>query len=71
MPHSNGLKDVARCLGSSWSDPAASGLQSLVWRARWEMTYAEEWRQKLLSYNLEDCLALKRVTELLDSVGWT
>jgi hypothetical protein len=33
------------------------------------MTHAEEWRQKLLSYNLEDCLALKRVAELLDSVG--
>lgn len=67
--HSNGLKDVAACLGCSWSEPAASGLQSLVWRARWEATHSEEWRQKLLSYNLEDCLALKRVAELIDSVG--
>jgi predicted RecB family nuclease len=67
--HSNGLKDVANCLGCSWSDPAASGLQSLVWRARWEATHVEKWRQKLLSYNLEDCLALKRIVELLDSVG--
>jgi predicted RecB family nuclease len=67
--YSNGLKDVAGCLGCSWTEPGASGLQSLVWRARWEATQAEEWRQKLLSYNLEDCLALKRVTELLDSAG--
>ena len=67
--HSNGLKDVAGCLGCSWSEPDASGIQSLVWRARWEATRAEEWKQKLLTYNLEDCLALKRVTELLDAVG--
>ncbi len=67
--YSNGLKDIAGCLGCSWSDPAASGLQSLVWRAAWEATHAEEWREKLLSYNLEDCLALKRIVALLDSVG--
>jgi predicted RecB family nuclease len=67
--YSNGLKDVASCLGCSWSDPAASGVQSLVWRAWWEVSHAEEWRQKLLSYNLEDCLALKRIVELVDSVG--
>jgi predicted RecB family nuclease len=63
--YSNGLKDVAGCLGCSWSDPDASGVQSLVWRARWEAGHAEGWKQKLLAYNLEDCAALKRVTELV------
>ena len=53
--HSNGLKDVAGCLGCSWTDPDASGLQSMVWRKRWEATQAEEWKQKLVTYNLEDC----------------
>jgi predicted RecB family nuclease len=67
--HSNGLKDVASCLGFSWNDPDASGLQSLVWRAKWETTQAEEWKQKLLVYNLEDCVALKKVVDLLDSIG--
>jgi predicted RecB family nuclease len=33
---SNGLKEVGHYLGCTWSDGAASGLQSLVWRARWE-----------------------------------
>jgi predicted RecB family nuclease len=66
---SNGLKDVAGCLGFLWSEPEASGLQSLVWRAMWETTQAEEWKQKLLVYNLEDCVALKKVTERLDSIG--
>ena len=31
--YSNGLKDVAGYLGFSWTEPDASGLQSLVWRA--------------------------------------
>ena len=39
--HSNGLKDVAGCLGFSWTDPEASGLQSIVWRKRWEASHAE------------------------------
>jgi hypothetical protein len=51
--YSKGLKDVAACLGCTWSDPNASGLQSLVWRARWEETRVGEWKQKLLAYNLE------------------
>jgi predicted RecB family nuclease len=67
--HSNGLKDVAGCLGCSWSEPDASGLQSLAWRARWEATHDETWRQRLTTYNLEDCAALRNVTELINSVG--
>jgi predicted RecB family nuclease len=30
--YSNGLKDIARSLGHQWTDPDASGLQSVVWR---------------------------------------
>lgn len=67
--HSNGLKDVAGCLGCSWSEPDASGLQSLVWRARWEASHDGEWKERLLTYNLEDCAALRKVTELLDTIG--
>ncbi len=67
--HSNGLKDVAGCLGYSWSDPASSGLQSIVWRKRWEAGHADEWKQKLLTYNREDCAALRRVTEFLHAEG--
>jgi predicted RecB family nuclease len=69
--YSNGLKEVARHLGFEWSDPDASGLQSLVWRADWERTGAESAKQTLLRYNLEDCAALKRVVEelLVTSAG--
>jgi uncharacterized protein (TIGR03067 family) len=65
---SNGLKDVAGCLGCSWTEPNASGLQSLVWRARWEATGDAAWKQTLLTYNLEDCTALKKVTDLAREV---
>ncbi len=65
--YSNGLKDVGACLGSSWTDPSASGIQSLVWRMRWEVTRAEEWKQKLITYNQEDCLALRRTTEFIST----
>ena len=58
---SNGLKDVGRYLGCTWTEENASGLQSLVWRARWEQTREPVWKDKLLTYNAEDCAALKKV----------
>ena len=57
---SNGLKDVGRYLGCTWTAEDASGLQSLVWRSRREQTGESCWKDKLLSYNAEDCVALKR-----------
>ena len=36
--YSNGLKEIGKYLGFSWTDANASGLQSLAWRKRWEMT---------------------------------
>jgi hypothetical protein len=66
---SNGLKDVGRYLGCTWTEGDASGLQSLVWRARWEQTREPVWRAKLLTYNAEDCAALRKVTEFVQAVG--
>src|SRR5260370_38605889 len=63
--YSNGLKEVGACLGCSWGDPDASGTQSIVWRVRWEATRDEQWKRKLMTYNLEDCADLKRVTEFV------
>jgi predicted RecB family nuclease len=67
--YSNGLKEVGACLGSSWSDPEASGVLSMAWRLQWESTHDEQWKQKLLTYNLEDCAALRRVVEFIDAAG--
>jgi predicted RecB family nuclease len=66
---SNGLKDVAGYLGCTWTEPAPSGLQSLVWRAHWEQGREQGWKDKLLTYNAEDCAALRKVTEFVQAVG--
>src|SRR4029077_13704941 len=56
-------------LGAAWSDPQASGLQSLVWRHRWEATRDERHRQSLLRYNPEDCEAVGLLVARLDQIS--
>jgi predicted RecB family nuclease len=56
---SNRLKDLGNFLGAQWTSPQASGLQSLVWRHHWEHTQDVTYRAILLTYNKEDCHALK------------
>src|SRR5439155_18151190 len=67
--HGNALKSVAACLGFRWSAPDASGLQAVAWRYGWEATGDESLKQRLLTYNQEDCSALERVVEMLRSLG--
>jgi hypothetical protein len=66
---SNGLKEVGRFLGCTWTEEDASGLQSLVWQARWEETREAVWKDKLFTYNAEDCAALRKATEFVQAVG--
>lgn len=40
--YSNELKDIGSYIGFKWTDANASGIQSLVWRKRWEMS-RDEW----------------------------
>jgi predicted RecB family nuclease len=67
--YANDLKSVAGCLGFQWSDPDASGLQSIVWRHAWEETGDEATKARLLTYNREDCSALQLVTAAVRSFG--
>ena len=67
--YSNRLKEVARHLGFQWSHPAASGLQSLVWRQQWEETRDTSIKQVLITYNREDCEALEVVTRAVERVA--
>jgi predicted RecB family nuclease len=66
---SNGLKPLGRFLGASWSDPRASGLQSLAWRQQWEMARDEPHKQSLLRYNREDCEALRLLVDRLSRIS--
>jgi predicted RecB family nuclease len=63
--YGNGLKDIGRVLGCTWSEPSATGRQSLVWRAQWEVSRADSWKTKLATYNQEDCAALRVVFDFL------
>jgi predicted RecB family nuclease len=65
---SNGLKSLGRFLGAAWTDPQSSGLQSLVWRHRWEAARDEQHKQSLLQYNREDCQAVRTLVDRLDRI---
>ncbi|HEY4034854.1 MAG TPA: TM0106 family RecB-like putative nuclease [Ktedonobacteraceae bacterium] len=68
---SNGLKDIGRFIGASWTAPDASGLQSLVWRHRWQETQNVEYQHLLMTYNEEDCQALHLLTNELSTIAST
>jgi predicted RecB family nuclease len=61
--YSNGLKEIAQYLGFRWSDEAASGANALMWRSKWEYAAEPDLKEKLITYNAEDCAALEWVTE--------
>ncbi|HEV2491964.1 MAG TPA: TM0106 family RecB-like putative nuclease [Terriglobia bacterium] len=59
--YSNGLKEIATYLGFRWSHDNASALDSIVWRLRWEMSKDQELKERLITYNSDDCAALELV----------
>ncbi len=61
--YSNRLKELGNYIGAIWTSSMASGIQSLVWRHQWEDTHDEKYKQLLITYNLEDCQALKLLTD--------
>jgi predicted RecB family nuclease len=66
--YSNGLKNIGAYLGCTWSEANASGAQSMAWRRAWETGGGDAIKQKLLTYNAEDCAALRRVTECIAEI---
>lgn len=66
---SNGLKDLGALVGAKWDSPDASGLQSVVWRYRWEDTHSDKMKQKLVEYNRDDCHALRLLIAELREIG--
>lgn len=63
--YTNGLKDIAKYLGFRWSHYAASGINALMWRLKWESSRDPVLKQKLITYNAEDCRALEQVTNTI------
>jgi len=66
--YSNSLKEVARYLGFRWSGSAASGLTALLWRSQWESSHEISLKERLVTYNAEDCEAAAKVADALSAV---
>lgn len=66
---SNALKEIGKFIGATWTSPQASGLQSLVWRYYWDKTKDPQYRDLLVTYNQEDCWALKLLTDELSRIN--
>jgi hypothetical protein len=64
--YTNGLKDVGNFLSFQWTDKNASGIQSLIWRQRWEKSGLADCKEKIIQYNIEDCLALLKIKVLIN-----
>ena len=67
--YTNELKDIADFLGFRWSDENASGIQSIVWRKRWKLSQDIGYKNRLIQYNIEDCLALKVIKNWLVNIA--
>ena len=65
---SNGLKEIGKFLGATCTAENASGLQSLVWRHYWDETHNAQYLNLLVTYNQEDCLALKVLVDELSNI---
>jgi predicted RecB family nuclease len=65
---SNRLKEIGKFLGATWTAANASGLQSLVWRYYWDETSDPQYQGQLVTYNHEDCLALKLLVNELSKL---
>ena len=66
---SNTLKEIGEFIDFKWTELNASGLHSLVWRYLWEDHSEAEYQKRLITYNQEDCAALKKLTDGLYKVA--
>jgi len=65
--YSNGLKEIGKYLGCQWSENI-TGINSIVLRKQFELSNNQEYKQRLITYNQEDCLALKEIVTYIDKL---
>ena len=66
---SNGLKEVGRYLGCTWTERERLGLAKPGVAGTVGADPGQCWKDKLLTYNAEDCAALRKVAEFVQAVG--
>jgi predicted RecB family nuclease len=67
--YTNGLKDIGESLDFKWSEPEPAGLRTIVWRHFWEESKSSHFREKVVTYNAEDCEALEVVIRATLKIG--
>jgi predicted RecB family nuclease len=60
--YSNHLKEIASGRSFSWSDPNLFGPNSIACRSEWEASPDPARKQRIITYNAEDCKALEILT---------
>jgi len=63
------LKKLQGFLKYNWSEKNASGLQSIIWRYKRELSKEAFLKNSLVNYNKEDCKALMLVTNWIKKIG--
>jgi predicted RecB family nuclease len=63
--YSNRLKDVARFLGYEFNNTIHSGVDSIVFRERWEQAADHALKDALITYNRQDCEALRTICDFV------
>ena len=63
--YSNGLKEIGRFLGYGRLQEDAIGLQTIPWRKDWEANKDPGLKSRLIQYNHDDCIQLKRLSEFV------
>jgi predicted RecB family nuclease len=63
--YSNGLKEIGRFLGHPRVHEDATGLETIAWRKNWETDKDLGLKSKLMQYNYDDCVQLKRLCEFV------
>jgi hypothetical protein len=72
--YSNSLKAIGRFLGFARTEEVETGLQTIGWRKNWEASKDLALQSKLVRYNQDDCIQLKRLCEFvarLNSLEYT
>ena len=67
--HDYSLKTLARYLGFNWKDTDPSGASSIEWFHQWTATGDKTIRQRILTYNEDDCRATRVLRDALQDMA--
>ena len=69
--YSNSLKEIGLFLGYARTEEDATGLQTIAWRKDWEASKDLGAKIRLIQYNQDDCIQLKRLCDFIASLNST